>query len=111
MNKYHAKITHVDGIKFHSKGEANRYRELKLLERAKVISELELQPAFSLACGGTPIKYASGRQAKYIADFRYKENGETVVEDFKGADTDISKLKRAIVKAQYGVDVKLIRGR
>ena len=69
MNKYNAKITQVDGMKFHSKGEANRYRELKLMERAGIITSLKMQVSFPLYCGEEPVKYASGRQAKYIADF------------------------------------------
>ena len=45
MNKYHAKKTTVDGIEFDSKLEANRYCELKLLERDRnqVINALKLR--------------------------------------------------------------------
>ncbi len=45
MTKYRAQPTIVDGIRFHSKGEARRYQELRLLERAGEITNLELQPA------------------------------------------------------------------
>lgn len=38
----------VDGIQFDSKREAARYRELKLLERAGVISFLQRQTKFQL---------------------------------------------------------------
>lgn len=41
------KVT-VDGIEFDSKKEAQRYYELKLLQRAGVISELELQKEYEL---------------------------------------------------------------
>ena len=47
-NKYNATKTTVDDIKFDSIGESRRYSELKLLERAGAISELELQPRFEL---------------------------------------------------------------
>ena len=46
MNKYFNKKITVDGIKFDSKKEANRYNELKLLKRAGLIEELELQKTF-----------------------------------------------------------------
>ena len=46
--KYKNKITEVDGIKFHSKKEADRYIELKLLQKAKKIKFLELQPVIPL---------------------------------------------------------------
>ena len=112
MNKYSAKPIVIDGIRFASRGEGRRYVELRTLLRAGIIKDLELQPTFLLACGDTPIKYENGRQAKYVADFRYTdiERG-VVVEDFKGRDTLTSKLKRAIVKAQYGVTVEIVKGR
>jgi hypothetical protein len=47
-NKYRNIKTIVDGITFASKKEAKRYSELKLLERAGMITDLELQPAFNL---------------------------------------------------------------
>ena len=47
-NKYRNIKTEVDGIKFDSKREAQRYQELKLLEKGGVISNLELQPKFEL---------------------------------------------------------------
>lgn len=45
-NKYSNKITLVDGIKFDSKAEAKRYKELKLMEQAGLIKSLVLQPKF-----------------------------------------------------------------
>ena len=46
FSKYKAVKTIVDGIKFDSKKEAKRFQDLKLLERACVIENLELQPRF-----------------------------------------------------------------
>ncbi len=48
MNKYRNRKTVVDNIKFDSVLEANRYRELMLLQRAKEISNLKLQVPFVL---------------------------------------------------------------
>lgn len=42
MSKYHAQPTLVDGIRFASRKEAARYRELCLLERAGEIQGLQL---------------------------------------------------------------------
>lgn len=47
-NKFHAKKVGVDGIKFDSQKEAARWQELKLLERAGEICELERQVRFLL---------------------------------------------------------------
>jgi len=107
--KYLNTPTVVDGFKFDSKGEAERYRALRLLERAGEITDLELRPRFPLVIGAMPVKIGN-RQAVYWGDFRYRTAfGESVTEDFKGMDTPISKLKRALVKVMYGVDVRLVR--
>jgi hypothetical protein len=47
-SKYRSRRTTVDGITFHSAKEANRYVDLKLLERCGKIANLELQPFFEL---------------------------------------------------------------
>lgn len=105
----------VDGIKFHSKREARRYRDvLKVMLAAGEIEKLELQPKFPLEINGKPVKirskgYPSGRKSSYRADFRYRvvETGEVVVEDVKGFDTDYARLKRAIVECIYGIEIVL----
>lgn len=110
-SKYGAIKTVVNGITFASKKEAERYQELLLLEKAGVISHLELQPKFKLYSGTTPIRFDSGRQAEYRADFAYFDYSLPercrVIEDCKGMKTDVYKLKRAIVHACYpGVRIK-----
>ena len=94
--KYNNKKTTVDGIKFDSKGEANRYCELKLLERAGEISDLKLQPRFELLP-----KQKDERAINYTADFMYQEDGETVVEDFKGKETRDYIMRRKMFKYRY----------
>ena len=97
--KYKNKKTEVGGILFDSKKEANRYQELKLLEKAGHIQHLELQPRINLKCGDKPLLYPSGRQVFYKADFRYVENGRYVIEDTKGFRTRTYKIKQAILLA------------
>jgi hypothetical protein len=115
MTKYHAIQTTVDGIVFASKAEARRYGELKLLERAGEVTGLQLQPRFDLACGGRPLLIRSagfpkGRASYYLADFEYYErDGTRVIEDVKGMDTPVSRLKRAVVEAEYGLRITLVR--
>jgi len=100
MSKYHSRKTLVDGIVFDSAKEARRYRELRLLERAGVISDLQLQPEFILSVAFTKngTRY---RAIKYIADFQYTENGQTVIEDVKGVKTAVYRLKKTLFEAQY----------
>ncbi len=96
MNKFNAKRTELDGKVFASKGEAARYAELKIMERAGMIQALETQPKFVLQEGFTDEQGQRHRPITYIADFRYVENGMRVVEDFKGRETEVFKLKRKL---------------
>lgn len=70
MNKYRNKKIVIDNIKFDSKLEANRYVELKLLQRAGKIKNLELQPRF-LIQEGFKKNGKTFRKIEYVADFMY----------------------------------------
>ena len=85
--KYNNKKVSADGYTFDSTKEFNRYYELKLLQRAGKISELEVHPKFELQPkfrdqGGTV-----HRAITYSGDFGYNENGVHVVEDVKSEMT------------------------
>ena len=99
-HKYHATKTIIDDIKFDSKKEARRYKELKLLERAGKIQELELQPKFILQ---ERFVYQSKtiRAITYVADFKYKKGGEIIVEDTKGFRTEVFNIKAKMFKNKY----------
>lgn len=98
MSKYRAKPTVVDGIRFASKKEASRYLELRLLEKAGEINQLELQPSFDLMVSGVKV-------GRYICDFEYKNGDKWVYEDVKGVKTPVYRLKKKLVKALYGIDI------
>lgn len=108
MNKFHAKKTEIDGIVFDSKHEAERYMELKLLERGRAISDLTLQPSFVLQEGYTSPSGKKVRPITYIADFMYTEGGKTVVEDAKSpaTKTQVYRLKKKIFEYKYGIEVR-----
>ena len=102
------KIT-VNGIKFASKGEANRYCNLMLLVRGKVIKDLELQPKFLLQASFKK-NGKTHRAINYIADFRYIENGKIVIEDFKGMETEVFKIKRKLFEYNYpDLELRIVR--
>ena len=95
----------MQGIKFDSKWESERYLYIKSLERAGRVRNLELQVRFALEVNGQKI-------CTYIADFRYeKENAngdwETIVEDAKGVETPEFKLKKKLMKACLGIEIFL----
>ena len=115
-HKYRAKPTTVDGIRFASMKEAKRYGELKLLEKAGEIWDLELQPKFPLSVPsttGTMMGAAkalagtfNGRIGEYRGDFAYHDRSGRVVEDVKGFKTPLYKWKRKHVMAQYGIEIR-----
>lgn len=86
MNKYHNKKTVLDGIKFDSTKEANRYAELTLMSKAGAISRLELQPRFELL-PAFELRGKKYRKCEYVADFGYFEDGVYIIEDVKSAFT------------------------
>jgi len=101
MNKYGAIRTVIDGITFHSKGEGQRYLVLKERQRRGVITDLKTQPKFPIVIKGVKV-------CTVILDFSYKKDGFEVIEDFKGMDNPLSALKRKLVNAEYGIEVKLV---
>lgn len=107
-SKYRAIRTEVDGIKFHSKREAKRYVELKLLEKAGKISRLELQPRIPLRIW--PFRRGPKDEptlvGHYVADFYYVDGNDIVIEDVKGFKTQTYKLKKKIAEALYGYEIK-----
>lgn len=100
FSKYGNRKTIVDGIKFDSKKEANRYLVLKDMLMHDEIEDLQLQPKFLLQ---ESYKYneVTIRKIYYIADFSYKKEGKLVVEDVKGKKTDVYKLKRKLFLYRY----------
>jgi hypothetical protein len=102
-SKYGNVPTERKGIVFHSKAEAERYEELLLMEQGGVISWLEVQPRYPLEVNGVRI-------GVYIGDFQYVEDGSVIVEDVKGgASTPVYRLKKKLVKAIYGVEIREVR--
>lgn len=101
--KYGNKITIVDNIRFMSRKEASRYLDLKRLLQAKQITNLEMQPAYQIVLNGKRI-------CKVILDFRYfdKRENKIILEDVKGVDNQLSRLKRKLVEAAYNVKVILL---
>lgn len=100
--KYHNKKTIVQGITFDSKLEAKRFQELKLLERAREIEDLQLQPSFELQ----PSFKKNGktfRAITYKGDFSYldKRTGKKIVEDTKGFKTRDYILKNKLFEYKF----------
>lgn len=106
--KYNNKKIIVDGQKFDSKKEANRYKELRLLEKAGAIKDLRMQVKFTLipAQRDEVTGEVIERECSYKADFVYEEDGKTVVEDVKGFRTKEYVVKRKLMLWRYGIRIR-----
>lgn len=110
-SKYGNVKTVIDGIKFDSAKEGNRYLQLKMLEQTGAISELRTQVKYVLI-DDDRLKY----RLSYIADFVYVENGVTVVEDVKPFSkkkgefylTPLFKRKAKLMERKYGITIKKV---
>lgn len=106
------KVRTSDGIIHDSQKEANRWQELKLMEKAGLIKDLKRQVKFTLI----PAQYTSlngkrklvERECYYKADFVYQEDGQTVVEDVKGMKTRDYIIKRKLMLYILHIKIKEI---
>ena len=98
MTKYRAVRTFCAGRWFDSKAEVNRYLELLVMGEAGLVTNLELQPWWSIH-----------GVAKYRADFAYDFNGERIIEDVKGVRTAVYALKKKLVEAEHGIVILEVR--
>jgi hypothetical protein len=103
--KYRNKPCEVDGIKFDSEKEAKRYSELKLLLKIGEIGLLERQKPFLLIEVNE-----TERKCVYVADFVYwdTKTGKQIVEDVKGIQTDVFKIKKKLMKEVHGIEIKIV---
>lgn len=121
-SKYGNRKAVVDGITFDSRKEANRFQELRMLERAGKIKALERQvkyvliptqrePSSEIYTKGVhkgelkPGKVLE-KECSYIADFAYFQGENLVVEDTKGFRTEGYKIKRKLMLERYGIQIK-----
>lgn len=116
-NKYRNHKAEADGITFDSIKERDRYLELKLMEKAGEITDLELQKEYILI----PKQYSPStltkqgkekrgrlleRECKYRADFVYKDiSGNEIVEDTKGMRTPDYLIKRKLMLFVHGIKI------
>ena len=118
-NKYHARAERVvlpDGAVrvFDSAKEARRFRELDVMRRAGEISDLRCQVPFVLIPAQVRADGSRERACKYVADFVYIKDGETVVEDVKGYNRANSlpyrlfMVKRKLMLWVHGIAVREI---
>lgn len=120
--KYGNTKVELDGIIFDSRKEANRYWELKMLEKAGQISNLQTQVKYELISAkyeecdevySRGIRKGQKKQGKcieqacyYLADFVYEMDGKVIVEDAKGMRTKEYIIKRKLMLDRFGIRVR-----
>lgn len=92
-----------------SQKEHERANELKLMQRAGLISNLREQVKYVLIpTQRDPQGNLLEKECSYYADFVYDKNGITVVEDTKGFRTPEYRLKRKLMLYVHGILIKEI---
>lgn len=108
--KYKNVPTEIDGQKFDSKAEANRWCALQQLLKAGEIRNLERQVSYVLLARQKRPSGGFERAVVYIADFCYTDRtGKRVVEDVKGCSTDVWVIKRKLMLSLFGIEVREIK--
>lgn len=74
----------LDFDRFDSRGEANRWAQLRLLQKAGELSELERQVTIQLLAWDVHAEQPAKGPTTRV-DFRYVEKGKRILEDYKGA--------------------------
>ena len=107
-SKFGNRKTVFNGEVFDSLKEANRYRELLILQGTGKIKDLNRQVKFTLLpsqkdTNGKTIE----RPINYYADFVYTDTatGKQVVEDVKGIRTAEYIIKRKLMLSRYGIKI------
>lgn len=97
---------------FDSAKEWRRNQELEALQRAGEISELNrqvpfvLMPSYTIADETTRQGFRTVREIRYIADFTYRlKDGTRIIEDVKGMQTDVFKIKRKLLERKIALGV------
>lgn len=99
-SKYGNKETDYSGRRYDSKKEAERAAELDVLQRSGVVRNWQAQPKFHFEHNGQKI-------CTYIADFRVEyPDGRVEIEDVKGVKTGVYSIKKKLMKAFYGIEIK-----
>lgn len=101
--KFGNKKVTVDGFKFDSIGEGQRWLALKALERSGAIRNLRRQVRI-------PLKVNGKKVCDIVPDFCYEEKGKPVTEDWKSeytAKLPVFRLKAKLFEALFGYPIRV----
>lgn len=105
--KFRNRPTHIDGIKFDSRKEAQWYLALRDRLNKGDITNLRVHQTYKLMVNGVTI-------TSFRPDFVYEQNGKTHVVDVKGYFDKKSPaarlfvVKARLLEALYGLQVEIV---
>ena len=107
-SKYHSAPAERGELRFDSQEEARRYDELMVMLRTGIISDLRLQPQFTLQESYVSETGERIRAIRYTADFSYKFGGKLVVEDVKSNPTRTKEYlrNRKFMRSKFGIEIQ-----
>jgi len=103
MEKYRAKKTEIDGIKFSSLLESRFYNWFK----SNIIEIIELQPRYELQ-SWFMYQGKAIRKIEYVADFKIEYEGDIFIIDAKGMSVPVFAIKYKLWLKRYGDENTLI---
>jgi len=107
--KYRNKPCQIGTEKYRSQREAKRHQDLLTLQKAGLIAGLAREVPFELSPGVKIEGETRKRPAvRYVADFVYSDvkAGRVVVEDAKGMQTPLYRLKKHLMATLRGIHVR-----
>lgn len=110
QSKYRNQPVVSGDMRFDSKAEAARWRELVLMQDAGAISELKFHPRYELMPGYNTRHGNHVRPIFYEGDMQYIENGQVVCEDVKGFETEGYKIKAKLMGYHHpDIELRVIK--
>ena len=103
--KFNNKKVSFRGKTFDSIHERDRWIIFSDMEKRGEIKSLKRQVAFQLIPSQKIEGKTVERPVKYVADFVYERNGETIVEDAKGCRTKDYIIKRKLMLFIHNIKV------
>lgn len=108
-SKYRNKRVVVDGIKFDSIKESERYSLLKIAKEKGGIKDFQMQVPFRFMIDGKLMfTYKLDFMIEFNdGSFKYEDVKPFDIKSGKYLSTDVFKLKRKIIEANYNIKIEL----
>lgn len=104
-SKYGNKKVMLEGVMFDSVAEANRWSVLRIMEKAGEITDLQRQVPFAITAPNGELICTYRCDAAYW----HVQKKRRVIEDTKGVETDLFKLKKKLMRIFLGIEIEVVK--